>query len=197
MNGSTLKGKPSMWSILEGMSPPGHGFPANSGDVNLPSSSENRQRGNDRTEQDSIFSDTSSVMIYSPLIPTNEDLVELAEFIPVATREKPGTEGQPLVPRTSWTTMWPLSLWYSTTSSEAQQSVIPAPQLSSETVVPRQTTNDSPGRPLSGAQSIRAWVPSNTKLSFQAMWWGYRLYEISPLLNHMNNLSVGISRRLC
>ena len=98
-------------------------------------------------------------------------------------------EGQPLVPRTSWTTMWPLSLWYTTTSSDTQRPVIP-PQLSSETVMSHQTANDSPGRQLSGAQSIRAWVPSNTKLSVQAMWWGYRLYANFSLLIHLNN-SIG------
>lgn len=174
MNGSTLKGKPSMWSILEGLSPPQHGHTGVSGDADLPNSSENQQRGDDRVDQDTIFSDTSSVMIYSPLIPTNEDLLELAEFVPVGVPE-PTTEGQPPIPGTSWTTIWPLSLWYATPSSETQQSVRPARRLSGESVMSPHTSIDNLGRPLR-AQSIRAWVPSNTKLSVQAMWWGYRLY---------------------
>ncbi|KJA23460.1 hypothetical protein HYPSUDRAFT_1080755 [Hypholoma sublateritium FD-334 SS-4] len=188
MNGSTLKGKPSMWSILEGLSPPRHAFPGVAEDADLPN------RTDDRVDQDTIFSDTSSVMIYSPLIPTNDDLLELAEFVPVGVQEVPATEGQLPIPGTSWSTIWPLSLLYATPSLETQRSVMPARRLSGETVNPRQSSTDSPRQPLR-VQSTRAWVPSNTKLSVQAMWWGYRLYLPPPVLAILSDKTLEATKR--
>ncbi|KAF7295161.1 hypothetical protein MIND_01054800 [Mycena indigotica] len=35
-------------------------------------------------------------------------------------------------------------------------------------------------------KQVKVWVPSATKISFQAMWWGYRLYLPPPVMAHLN-----------
>jgi len=173
MNGSTIKGRPSIWSVLEGIGAPAHGFPPVQGD----NADDDRGEGGDNEGGDgghSIFSDTSSVMIYSPLIPGREDLVELAELVPVGVEEEVISEGQETVMGKAWTTMWPLSIFYGE-SSTAHKASEAARHISGEAVIsPPRTSIDSLGRRVR-VQTVRAWVPSTTKLSVQAMWWGYRL----------------------
>jgi len=165
MNGSTIKDKPSIWSILERIGAPQH--------------AQNPSNDHDSGEDgESMFTDNSSVMVYSPLIPSIEDHVELAELVPVEEDEV-----QEVVPEkpdpiasTSWTSIWPLSsLWFTTSPTPPAQ---PQPRNSDETVSmyssPR-STNLGLLPPEGKMEAPRAWVPSETKLSVQAMWWGYRL----------------------
>ena len=89
MNGSSLK--PSIWSMLENIHRPSPtSSPTQVGSETLPfkedepaaASSPNvypNQLSNDS------FSDTSSIRVYSPLFPTQSDLVELAELVPFDT----------------------------------------------------------------------------------------------------------------
>lgn len=173
MNGSSDKGRPSIWSVLEGIGAPAHGFPpVENEDLESGGGGENESpEGGDG--DDSVFSEDSSVMIYSPLLPGQEDLVELAELVPVSVEEEiiPGGE---VIPGTSWTSVWPLSIFYSE-SSPATRTTAAARRLSGETVIsPGRTRIDKTGRRVR-VQTVRAWVPSDTKLSVQAMWWGYRL----------------------
>lgn len=188
MNGSTLKGKPSIWSILDGFNPPPHGYPPSEGESSIPRRSEDQVPNVDNTgDRDTIFSDNSSVMIYSPLIPTNEDLVELAELVPVSVEETPEPQTELPIAGTSWTTMWPLSLWYSESPSGVKSPVTTTGRLSGETVIsPHRTSIDSAGHVVR-TQTVRAWVPSNTKLSLQAMWWGYRLYASDTFIRPPTN----------
>jgi hypothetical protein len=74
------------------------------------------------------FSDASSIMVYSPLFPTQSDLVELAEHVPYDTDSAEVQERHVVensaeggdnartqeVPtgRPSWTSIWPFSKWY-------------------------------------------------------------------------------------
>ncbi|KAF8951107.1 hypothetical protein BDZ97DRAFT_1889732 [Flammula alnicola] len=44
-------------------------------------------------------------------------------------------------------------------------------------------------------QTVRAWVPSNTKLSVQAMWWGYRLYLPPPVLAILSDKTLEATKR--
>lgn len=180
MNGSTSRG--SIWGILEGLLPPSHELRRVNGETSATSGGEEQ---NDRTsteDRDSVFSDNSSVMVYSPLIPTNQDLVELAELVHVGVQEEPVEHLSPIV-GTSWTTMWPLSLWYTAPPPTTTDVNLSSERPSGETVLsPQRTSIDSAGRPVR-VQTVRAWVPSRSKISVQAMWWGYRLYVILYVLS--------------
>jgi len=175
MNGSSDKGRPSIWSVLEGIGAPVHGFPpVKSDDVESGDGSESERPEGGGDGDDSVFSEDSSVMIYSPLLPGQEDLVELAELVPVGVEEEVIPDGE-AIPGTSWTTVWPLSIFYGEPSTTANKTAAAARRLSGEVVIsPGRTSIDSTGRRVR-VQTVRAWVPSDTKLSVQAMWWGYRL----------------------
>jgi hypothetical protein len=169
MNGSSDKDRPSIWSVLEGIGAPAHGFPPVEGGDGI----ENEPPEGGGEGDDSVFSEDSSLMIYSPLLPGQEDLVELAELVPVGVEGEVIPDGE-TIPGTSWTTVWPLSIFY-VESSAATKTAAAARRLSGETVIsPGRTSIDRTGRRVR-MQTVRAWVPSDTKLSVQAMWWGYRL----------------------
>jgi hypothetical protein len=44
-------------------------------------------------------------------------------------------------------------------------------------------------------KEIRVWLPSTTKISIQAMWWGYRLYLPPPVLDVLNNKRLEVAKR--
>lgn len=112
-------------------------------------------------------------MLCSPLIPTKADLVELAdsEIVPVT----PPVEGQPAA--AGWTDVWPLNAWK---AKDVQEKPIPEPTTEPATevaVVPASPRSTGVVRARRvKIQGQRVWVPSDNKLSVQAMWWGYRLY---------------------
>lgn len=142
--------RPSVWSVLESM-----GAPRHDGEQG----EEQRRGGADDDVEEGgdgdSYSDGSSVMMYSPLLPSTTSLVELADIefvVPPPHGEEgeinPGEESSAL---TAWMTMWPFSsVWGAAGAKSAE-----------------------PVRRTSLGQ--RVWVPSTTKLSLQAMWWGYRL----------------------
>jgi len=168
MNGSKtgVKSRPSMWSILEAMEAPPHGFPP---EDEIPVDGGDPSTGDDDSD---IFSDNSSVMVYSPLIPGGEDIVELAELVPVVVEEE--VQETP-IPGTSWTAVWPLSIFYAEKSTSPPAEPTLQQRLSDDVVLsPEKINVDASGRKVK-VQTVRAWVPSTTKLSLQAMWWGYRL----------------------
>ena len=228
MNGSSLKGKPSIWSILENIHPTSSPNPIpNSGllpttDVHSeiqpdepPSASSSNIYPNQLPNESSpsmVFSDTSSIMVYSPLLPTQSDFVELAELVPFDTEsgvveerdavlnsggggDRDGLQSsrdgasntQEVVGGTSWTLMWPFSIWYrqdqthqgisQTLESSTRSSGLGGSEQQSAEFIASNT--DSPTtqriRTIKPQKSIRAWVPSPSKISVQAFWWGYRL----------------------
>ena len=110
MNGSSQKRKPSVWDILENLhctSPNSNPNPPCSSTTSSPTyigseaQRSSPEKGDEPTtasssniypnqlSNDSLpgvaFSDTSSIMVYSPLLPTQSDLVELAELVPYDT----------------------------------------------------------------------------------------------------------------
>ena len=134
------------------------------------------------------FSDTSSIMVYSPLFPTQSDFVELAELVPYDTvsgeveeerdvvvnsaedGDRVGTQETP-AGRPSWMLMWPFSKWYrskdQTTSQPSLGSSDPHQQST-----PSQNNIDINPPSSRTVKSQRAWVPSQSKLSLQVFWWG-------------------------
>ena len=200
MNGSSLK--PSIWSMLENLHRPSTSAPTSSptqvGSETLPfkedepaaapaaaASSPNlypNQLSNDS------FSDTSSIMVYSPLFPTQSDFVELAELVPYDTvsgeveeerdvvvnsaedRDRVGTQETP-AGRPSWTLMWPFSKWYRSKDQPSLGSTDPHQQ----STLSQNSIDDSNPPTTRTVKSQRAWVPSQSKLSLQVFWWGYRM----------------------
>lgn len=131
----------SIWSILSGI-PHGDAEPADPG-----SDSDSTRSG---------MSDNHSIMMYSPLIPMKDDLVEVAESHAVspssATLQLPvdhQTEGQPMATGFKWP--WQKSKPVPSPSPDDSSSTAPLPDL-------------------------RVWIPSTTKLSCEVTWWGYRMY---------------------
>ena len=189
MNGSSLK--PSIWSMLENLHRPSTSAPTSSPtQVGLetlpfkedePASSPNvypNQLSNDS------FSDTSSIMVYSPLFlqVTQSDFVELAELVPYDTvsgeveeerdvvvnsaegENRVGTQETP-AGRPSWTLMWPFSKWYRSKDQPSLGSADPHQQST-----PSQNNIDTSPPTTRTVKSQRAWVSSSSKLSLQVFW---------------------------
>lgn len=176
MNGSQSGGKPrpSIWELLEGLGVPPHGFPEEQS-----IDRGNREGDGDEQPVDSEpdYSSTSSVMVYSPLIPGKDDIVELAELVPFSVEEEVIYHA---AASTSWASVWPLSLIPIWPQSSTQGSAIESPScrdFSGNFIHSDITSIDISGRKFR-VTTTSAWVPSVTKMSFQAMWWGYRLYVV-------------------
>ena len=176
MNGSNAgdRHRPSIWELLESLGVPPHGFPETQ------STGEGTEDGNGGgmdppADNEPHYAGTSSVMVYSPLIPGKEDIVELGELIPITIEEE---IVQNAVAATSWTSMWPLSLITGWTQSNTQVGVMENSLrggFSGDFYVYSDITSmDASGRKVR-VKTTSAWVPSTTKMSFQVMWWGYRL----------------------
>ncbi|KAG5642782.1 hypothetical protein DXG03_002127 [Asterophora parasitica] len=190
----------SVWSILDSMDP------HRQGDGN------EREGGEEGTGEDdgsgsgdggSVFDDASGIMMYSPLMPTTESLVEIAEsgiIDPLSVEDGPDPSEAEHV--AGWMGMWPFSLWGAGTSAPSTgQSVLP---IAPVTTSPRPASPVSslplspPGSPRSTRIRIpgqRVWVPSTTKLSFQAMWWGYRLYLPPPIMEILDDKQIEAAKR--
>lgn len=160
MNGTFSKGRQSVFAILDRLkSPWAHNHPRADG-------SGGAQEGHEeRLEED----DNSSVMLYGPLSPDSDSVVELAqsEVISLEEDEEPGTSTvvgdndnpeQPAVgepsqnsgTRKGWPNLqWP---WYGMKGKARAEA--------------------SEKRVHVGE---KIWVPSRTKISLQVMWWGYRM----------------------
>ncbi|KIY73205.1 hypothetical protein CYLTODRAFT_440030 [Cylindrobasidium torrendii FP15055 ss-10] len=149
----------SIWSILSGI-PHGDAEPADPG-----------------SDSDSIrsgFSDNHSIMMYSPLIPMKDDLVEVAESHVMspssATVQLPvdQQEGPPMATGFKWP-------W-----EKSKSPPLPSPDDSSSTA----PSPDS-----------RVWIPSTTKLSCEVTWWGYRIYLPPPALAVLNDQQLEATKR--
>ncbi|KAF8800963.1 hypothetical protein BYT27DRAFT_7174876 [Phlegmacium glaucopus] len=262
MNGSSLKGKPSIWSILENIHRPfSSPNPANSHldpstqhndseiqslkppPVPAASNIYHNQVANESSPS-MAFSETSSIMVYSPLFPTQSDFVELAELVPfeaescetemqaeeqvvtnpdmggdpgldskvVSGERNVGGDSQEGQGGTVWTLVWPFSIWYG--PDQTQRSIsqtaslmgvaAAAEQQSADSTTSPQVGTSDPGSPTSPNQkirsvksqkSIRAWVPSLSKISVQAFWWGYRLYLPPPILEILSDKTLEAAKR--
>ncbi|KAJ7649177.1 hypothetical protein B0H17DRAFT_1022494 [Mycena rosella] len=133
----------SVWSALEAIPPPRSTY----------------------DDTDYAGSDRSSVMMYSPLIPTADSVIELAEL----EDAPPAVPGSP--PAGKWLALWPATGW---------AAVWPFTGTESNRDLPR------PCPP----PVLRVWVPSATQLSFETMWWGYRIYLPPPVLALLDAQSV-------
>lgn len=251
MNGGKKEeeGRTTVWDILQRIG-------IGKDDGNQDGSGGDNKRGGGGG-QDTPYADTGSVMLYSPLIPTKADLVELAEVAPVYYEEEipedellqPGggqagkaKAEEAVIPVGGWVkTMWPLAGWFSAaqeTEPEKQPdsattpnivvspptAVAPelpqspyigsprpypsgpndlalSPYTGSPRAIPRSPymgAGELPRSPYMGSprplhagengelvdeggkrfriREVKAWVPSEDKVSYEVMWWGYRVY---------------------
>ncbi|KAF8191497.1 hypothetical protein K438DRAFT_1720938 [Mycena galopus ATCC 62051] len=165
MNGSDGR-RQSVWSMLEGIRPP------ESIDESC------KYAGSDR----------SSVMMYSPLIPNADSVIELADVEEVSVVQS-GT------PSSGWFTSWPdwSSLWLfngwkaRNPTEEHNTSPPPIPVTIS---APEARPHNETGEERRVAPVRRVWVPSSTQLSFETTWWGYRMYLPPPVLATLDDQSV-------
>lgn len=171
----------SVWSVLDSMASP------RQRDMELNGSIQGKRLGEDggdpggggRGGKWDVFSNGSSIMVYSPLLPTTASLVELAgsedavqepqplpEIVPMGSDERKETSEN-----TNWMAkLWPFSGW----GARSADDVVTSEAARAHKPSPDAPVLDNP-QVLSLPQRQRVWVPSATQLSLQAMWWGYRL----------------------
>ncbi|KAF7307311.1 hypothetical protein MIND_00525100 [Mycena indigotica] len=152
MGGSTSLGRQSVFSMLEQLKQR-HGHLAGSSN-----SEDDREDG--------------GVMMYSPLEPTKDTEVEIAESEMVLEYfDEPEPEPEPAKPSG------------------------PAPATDKPpTTPPTQTPNPSRAKKQKARQHVH-WVPSRTKVSLQVMWWGYRLYLPPPVMKKLDDTHLSAAKR--
>ncbi|KAH0589768.1 hypothetical protein H2248_005486 [Termitomyces sp. 'cryptogamus'] len=154
-----------------------------------------------RSEEDGLsrednFREASGIMMYSPLTPTNLSLVEIAEsgvFNPEDQEEQAVDPTSEIAQAAGWMGMWPFSVWSNSaaTGSGAHSTASPAPSIAP-------SLHSSPsGRSarLNTHGKKRVWIPSKNKLSFQAVWWGYRIYLPPPVMDALSDKSMEYAKR--
>ncbi|KAI0271809.1 hypothetical protein BGY98DRAFT_1100211 [Russula aff. rugulosa BPL654] len=175
MSGSLDKGRQSVFAILDRLRrPSAHGTEAPAGAA--PSSTSGEEYDDNDREGD------GSVMLYSPLVPSEDSEVELAAsdimsvFDDGETLEyEPGNAG-----------------WFDT----LKEKVVVGGKLVSDKLA--EGTKSLKGNPGEGRKVVKTktrWVPSPDKISFQATWWGYRLYLPPPVLDVLNNQRLEAAKR--
>jgi len=101
-------------------------------------------------------SGSGDIMMYAPLIPTKTSKVEIATSFMVIVEPAELAVGTAL-----WKIRWPWT---------GKKEVPPAPPTD-----PDGQGNAGKGKGKDPPIARRVWVPSTTKVSLQAMWWGYRM----------------------
>ena len=105
------------------------------------------------------------VMIYSPLEPTNESEVELAESLEVSHSEAQEKEQEEAVRKDNGK------------GKETDTDTGPA--------IPS----------LTPTATEKVWVPSTTRISVLTTWWGYRLYLPPPVMATLNSNQMKATKR--
>jgi len=205
MSGFFDKGRQSVFAILDRLRrPPTHGTEAPAGAA--PSSTPEGEYDGDDREGD------GSVMLYGPLVPSEDSEVELAasditsvfddgetleyeqpsrplSFVQAGEQHTPRSPSRtlsPEIPGRSAQDDGPAAASQSDTRKESgsagwfgtlKEKVVEGGKLVSDKVA--EGTKSLTGKAGEGRKIVKTktrWVPSPDKISFQATWWGYRLY---------------------
>jgi hypothetical protein len=209
MSGSLDKGRQSVFAILDRLRrPSAHGTEAPAGAAPSSESTPGDEYDDDDREGD------GSVMLYAPLVPSEDSEVELAasditsvfddgETLEYEQPARPlsfAQAGEQHTPRSASRTPPPENLgrsaqgegpvdasggepdirkepgsagWFDT----LKEKVVEGGKLVSDKVA--EGTKSLKGKTGEGRKIVKTntrWVPSPDKISFQATWWGYRLY---------------------
>ncbi|KAJ6606342.1 hypothetical protein DFH09DRAFT_1119893 [Mycena vulgaris] len=166
MNGSDGR-RQSVWSMLEAIAPP-------------------RVGSAQSVDDDYAGSDRSSVMMYSPLIPSADSVIELADLEDAPVAQSSPSSGNWLSTLwPAWSNVWPFT---GRTNAAEGQDINPGPPPAIGTPEPDRQPNSLEQRRQTPVH--RVWVPSTTQLSFETMWWGYRIYLPPPILDILDDQSV-------
>lgn len=161
-NSTVMNGKkkewPTVWSVLLSLAPPALEM--------------DNQKGKDSVDEPSSCAEVSivppvepdTIMLYVPLEPTDDDEVKVAETTLVLVGSAPNAASMMLATGWKW---WPFH-------GKKGQTAGPPASPSTPSV-----TSATP------AKVKKVWLPSGSKISFEAAWWGYRMYVISlfPYVN--------------
>ncbi|OAX42540.1 hypothetical protein K503DRAFT_779873 [Rhizopogon vinicolor AM-OR11-026] len=180
MNGSVERGRESVWSVLDRLR-----SPLSKGDV-ISEQSEASRPGAEYED------DNGSVMMYGPLEPTEDSEIEIARSEIVSLNG----DGEEI--RTPQLSFVPLP-------SESIEQVFAQGEISDrrrgkQRAVPEQSVVEPQGMIAGGSteqvtREYRVWFPSLTKISIQAMWWGFRIYLPPPVLDALNNKQLEAAKR--
>lgn len=177
MNGSDGR-RQSIWSVLEDIGAPAHNSLHRQSILGLSAiSSEDTEGQSDAAVgATGVTSDASSVMMYTPLIPTSHSVVELADVtaLPIEVTGMGSAQGsyaETSIWTRVWPYLWPFSSWTVNAGLHQAEGIDPAP----DSTCPDHVDLEAPKTHVKDkTQTI--WVPSTTELSFEALWWGYRMY---------------------
>ena len=183
MNGSIERGRESVWSVLDRLRSP-------------------RSKGNMDSEPNEVLhpgaeyeDDNGSVMMYGPLEPTEDSEIEIARSEIVSLNgdgEEIRTPQLSFVPLPSESIEQVLS--QSDSRRKGKQREDPE-QIASTSRVPTEATTS--GTSSEPPVEYRVWLPSLTKISIQAMWWGFRMYGCLLLwFTHETHLLFSVTFRL-
>ncbi|EMD41866.1 hypothetical protein CERSUDRAFT_79485 [Gelatoporia subvermispora B] len=171
MNGSASSGRSSIWSLL------------NSTRTNdeHPSNDSAAELCDDYLSTIYTDDDRSSLMLYGPIIPDSMSEVEIATSEAISSPHHCGAEQDvpdgasaahredaPPAAVRPFPRLWPF----------ATRAVGSAEEAVSEAVIEK-----------------RSWIPSNTRVSLQLLWWGYRIYLPPPVLETLNSQRLETTKR--
>ena len=222
MSGSLDKGRQSVFAILDRLRrPSAHGTEAPAGAA--PSSTPAEERDDDDREGD------GSIMLYTPLVPSEDSEVELAasdimsvfddgetleyeqparplSFVQAGEQHSPSRTLTPEIPGQSAQEPGPFASqsdmrkepgsagWFDT----LKEKVVEGGKLVSDKVT--EGTKSLKGKPAEGRKIVKTktrWVPSPDMISFQATWWGYRLYVFVSIFTWQNWVDLVIMSGTC
>jgi hypothetical protein len=163
MNGSIDRGRESVWSVLDRLR-----SPLTKRDGTAEPNAEEPRTGAEYED------DNGSVMMYGPLEPTEDSEIEIARSEIVSINgdgEEIRTPQLTFVPLPSESIEQVLAQSESSDRRKGKQRAGPEQVASSSRVEPEDTTAVG----VSEQVEYRVWLPSPTKISVQAMWWGFRM----------------------
>ncbi|KAG0704503.1 hypothetical protein DFH29DRAFT_911595 [Suillus ampliporus] len=184
MNGSIDRGRESVWSVLDRLRSP---LSKKDGIAEPNADAEEELRPGAEYEDDN-----GSVMMYGPLEPTEDSEIEIARSEIVSLN---GDGEEIRTPQLTFVALPSESIEQVLAQSESSDR-----RKGKQRAIPEQTASSSGVEPediaaASATREYRVWLPSPTKISIQAMWWGFRIYLPPPVLDALNNKQLEAAKR--
>lgn len=164
MNGSVERGRESVWSVLDRLRSP---F------IKKGAISELNEASRPGAEYED---DNGSVMMYGPLEPTEDSEIEIARSEIISFNgdgEEIRTPQLSFVPLPSESIEQVFAQSESPDRRKGKQRAAPEQSASSSRIEPQGVIAGIPTE--QETREYRVWLPSLTKISIQAMWWGFRM----------------------
>jgi hypothetical protein len=183
MNGSIERGRESVWSVLDRLR-----SPLTKRDGTAQPNAEEPHTGAEYED------DNGSVMMYGPLEPTEDSEIEIARSEIVSLSgdgEEIRTPQLTFVPLPSESIEQVLAQSESSDRHKGKQRANFEQFASNSRVQPEDTTAVGASEQV----EYRVWLPSPTKISVQAMWWGFRIYLPPPVLDALNDKQLEAAKR--